>query len=252
MNDLIKLFLYYDPEDPKAQEEVDQIIPRINTLLKENGWEHTGFRNMYRPVKGTDCDETFCRAEEAVKNARWLMKYNPFFEVSTRTNICSLEEIVIRGMSPVSQEKMDRYREYSDQKGRFAHGIVVDENHVLRDGYTTYLIAKENGKRPDIMRVSSTQKFCKIVYGRHVRKTDNGYETTCQKQYAWRCGIREAVIPGDILLADTKMGKRLICAGRIFYAAGDHDCGMYRAVIRHTGRFMQPSDSTTGSMTNEV
>lgn len=48
--------------------------------------------------------------------------------------------------------KMDRKRYYYKVNGEFESRIILNKDFVLKDGYTTYLLAKEFGiKKIDIM-----------------------------------------------------------------------------------------------------
>ena len=209
----------------------------MDKLLLKNGWEYTGFRNMYRPVQGTENDETWHKAEMAVLEDEKLKKYKPYFVFGVMTSHCGLSEVVIKGMSPVTEEKLKAYEEYYDRKKTFAHGIVVDENNILRDGYATYLIAKEKNASPAIMCARSTQPIRKIVSGVHVRETEDGFEDKRDNRiYTWYYDLRDAVLPGDILCVRTKYGKSLIRVDKISYVAGEYSCrNLHKDVRRHTG-----------------
>ena len=236
MIDMLNTYLQFDQDDPAAAEDVEKCIKKIDKLLLENGWEYTGFRNVYRPVQGTENDETWHKAERAVLKDEDLKKYKPYFRLGVMTSFCGLSEVVIKGMSPVKENKLKTYEEYYDRKHTFAHGIVVDENNVLRDGYATYLIAKEKSAIPEIMCARSTQPIRKIVQGVHVRKTEDGFEDKSCRIYAWYYDLREAVVPGDILCVRTKYGRDLIRVYRIFYAAGAYSCRKrHKKVCCHTG-----------------
>lgn len=235
MHDTMFVYLQLDNSHSDISADVEQKIRMIDELLKEHGWQYTGFRNMYKPLSGTDPDETFHKAEHAVLDAEWLKQYKPYLLVGVQTNICSLNEIVIRDMSPVSEEKMQKYKEYYVRKKQYAHGIVVDENNVLRDGYTTYLLAKDGGVSPDIMRVRNSQVFRKVVYGRHVHRVKGGFEVLGAKVYAWYYNRKEAVVPGDILCVNTTKGIGYMRVEGIRYAAGPQECARHKTVRRHTG-----------------
>lgn len=46
-----------------------------------------------------------------------------------------------------SKEKMFEKIEYFMLNGKFKEKIILDKNNVLVDGYTTYLLAKQSGKK---------------------------------------------------------------------------------------------------------
>lgn len=218
---------------PPAAKEYESVLPKVDELMLECGWEYSGFRNMYLPVEGTDCDETWSRVRDELKNAEWLKKYEPFLNLGTLNNACSLSDIVIKDMSPVSQKKMTKYSEYYDKTKSYAHGIIVDENNVLKDGYTSYLLAQENGKCPDIMKVRSGQVFKKTVRGKILRKTDNGYQEKGKKPYTWYYNLRAAVVPGDILYAKAKNGKVIMRVDEVSYVAGPYLCNIHKNILKH-------------------
>ena len=236
MIDMLNPYLQFDQDDPAVVEDVEKCIKKIDKLLLENGWEYAGFGNVYCPVKGTENDETWHKAENAVLKDEELKKYKPYFGLGTLTSFCGLSEVVVQGMTPVSDKKLKAYEEYYDRKKTFAHGIVVDENNVLRDGYATYLIAKKKNVSPEIMCARSTQPVRKVVQGIHIRKTEDGFEDKSDRIYAWYYDLREAVVPGDILCVGTKNGKGLIRVYRIFYAAGVYSCRkrLKKSVSSHT------------------
>ena len=234
MYDVMFAYLNFDPDDKAVVEEIDRVLLKMDELLKEHSWEYTGFRNMYRPVEGTDPDETYHDAESAVLNAEWLKPYNPRFWCGMLTNACDIEKIIVVDERPVPEEKIKRYSDYYDCKKEYAHDIIVDENKVLRDGYTTYLLSKGNGRRANIVMVRSGQIFKKAVRGRFVNRIENGFKDTDERD-VWYYELAPAVIPGDILRVDTDGGVREICVEKIFYLAGSYECGIHKNVIEHTG-----------------
>ena len=143
MNDVLYLCFDMESKDRETVHAIEKLLPDADALLEKTGWEYTGFQNMYRPVKGTDPDDTYDDAIRAIRDADWLKDYKPHFRIGTLTNACDLGEIVIQGEEPLDEEKLHRYREYYEKERSFAHGIIVDEENVLMDGYMTYLIARE-------------------------------------------------------------------------------------------------------------
>ncbi len=237
MIDVLYPYLCFDQNDPEVRADVDECIKILDKIMLENGWEYTGVHNMYRPVKGTDNEDTWHKAEKAVIGDERLRKYKPYFIHGIWENFCDLDEIIVDGMAPVKEEKMKRYEEFYDRHHSFAHGIVVDENKKLRTGYTTYLIAKEKNARPKVMWANSKHPIRKLVHGRHVTKKGDGSKVAGSKIYTWYCDICDAVVPGDILCVRTKYGKCLMRVEEITYAAGNYDCNQYRRkVCFHTGK----------------
>ena len=237
MIDVLYPYLCFDQNDPVVCADVDDCIKILDDIMLENGWEYAGVHNMYRPVKGTDNEDTWHKAEKAVIRNEQLRKYNPYFMYGIWENYCGLDEVIIEGMSPVKEEKMKRYEEFYDMHRSFAHGIVVDENKRLRSGYTTYLIAKEINARPNIMWAKSKSPIRKLVHGRHVTKKKGSLKVSSRKIYTWYCDIWDAVVPGDILCVRTKNGKCLMRVEKISFAAGNYDCNKpRRKVCFHTGK----------------
>lgn len=235
MNDILYLYLNFDESNEAELSTVEKLLPKADQLLKAHGWEYTGFRNMYRPVSGTDPDDTYYDAEKAIEKAEWLKPYKPYVVTGTRTNACNLDEVVIGDERPVRLEKLRRYADYYDKEKRYAHGIIVDENNVLIDGYTTYVLAKEGRMRPDIMRIKNGQLHRKVVCGKHIVRAGEGFQEAGKKPYAWYYDHGPAVVPGDILLVRTHRGKRLMRVDRIYYVSGRHACRRHRRVFEHTG-----------------
>lgn len=112
---------------------------------------------------------------------------------------------------------------------------IVDEENVLMDGYTTWLLTKNGGKRPDIMVVRRGQIFIKVVTGMHVMKVGDDFKETGNRSYSWYYNRRDAVVPGDILSVRTRQGLRYMRVDRIWYVAGPYDCRVFRTVRSHTG-----------------
>ena len=60
--------------------------------------------------------------------------------------IVRLENIKIKkDFSEPKEGKMKERRNYFNKYGYFKSPIILDKNNTLLDGYTTYLLAKENG-----------------------------------------------------------------------------------------------------------
>lgn len=222
MNDVIYLYFDYDPKDRKAQDAIEKLLPDVDALLEQKGWEYTGFQNMYRPVKGTDPDDTFDAAEKAIIDADWLKEYKPFFMVGMLTNACDLDEIIIQGEEPLDEEKFRRYREYYEKTKEYPHGIIVDENHVLMDGYMIYLIAKEEKHRPNILQVRRGQRFRKVVGGKYIGGDG--------QWHGWFYDRGPAVVPGDVIPVPEEDGVKQMLVEKVFYVAGKHDCEKYKAI----------------------
>ena len=234
MNDIMYLYFDFDQKDQQAVDAIEKLLPGVDALLKDKGWEYTGFQNMYRPVKGTDPDETFDAAMKAVEEADYLKGYKPFFKVGMLTNACGLEEIIIQYEEPLDEEKLRRYREYYEETKQYAHGIIVDENHVLMDGYMTYLIAKGETYPPQIVQVRRGQQFRKAVGGKYI----GGDE----QRHGWYYDHGPAVVPGDVIAVPENEGVMQMLVERVFYVAGKHDCEKYKAITESEPHEKQERD----------
>ena len=135
--------------------------------------------------------------------------------------------------TPPSEEKMERYENYFRRTGAFAHAIVVDEKNVVKDGYVTYLLAKRFHLIPEVVEVKAEESFYKVVQGFHVRFEDGAYVSCSEMKYIWIYDKKSPVVPGDILIVDTRYGDALICVSEIFYLTGKAESSSHKKVKRH-------------------
>ena len=158
--------------------------------------------------------------------------------IDTLTNACSMDEIRTDRMSDPSPEKIWYYEQYYQKTKKLPHGIVVDEDRQLRDGYISYLLAKKYNIRADICEMVSGQPLRKIVGGMHVKFSDGKWRKTGRKRYIWIYTLKSPVVPGDILMVNTKKGKAFICVDKIDYAAGKF-CSKYKKVRKHLNTHLE-------------
>ena len=59
------------------------------------------------------------------------------------------------------------------------------------------------------------QPLRKIVKGRHVVLSNGKWKKKSNKRYIWIYTLKKPVVPGDILLVNTKKGRAYICVDRI-------------------------------------
>lgn len=227
MKDCIEVV--FDYQDINYSECMD-VQQKLKSILLPAGWRYTGIFNVFSPIEPDMGDEFYNKAVKAIESCKWLRKYSPRVNVWTVLNACRLNEIRIVNMTYPSPEKINKYRKYFKENHKLAHAIVVDENNYLRDGYTSYIIANEEGYIPNIIRVHSNQPIRKSVIGRHVQFDGEAFPFVSQKAYRWYCKLSEAVVPGDILLVNTALGKRLMKVERIDLAVGDEECHRDRCV----------------------
>ncbi len=221
------VFIYFDAVTDST--ELSEIFVKLDSLLLEIGWKYSGIHNMYIPLAGKSSDIIYDDLVENVNRTEWLKRLKPRIEAFSLTNYCGLRDIKVGNMAYPKIDKLKRYRDYYKKCHKFAHGIVVDENNKLRDGYTTYIIANEEGAKADVLCIDSSVKYKKIVSGKHVVFDGEKYEQCSDKVYSWRYELKEPVVPGDILLANTRKGKRFIKVEGISYASGKK-CFSYNSI----------------------
>lgn len=240
MNESLSVYLDLDVEK-WGQNEV--LIRRIDRLLLTVGMKYAGFLNMYIPVEKQKRDQIVFRAEELLRETDWLKDVLAFTLVGTCTNVCPIGEIRTDGMSHPSPEKLWYYEQYYQKTKRLPHAVVVDEEKQLRDGYISYLLAKKYDAHVDICGMVSGQPLKKIVKGEHVRFSDGKWRRKSDAWYIWIYELKEPVVPGDILLVNTKTGADFICLERIEYAAGHAFCSKYKTVRKHMKMHMEEEDT---------
>ncbi len=167
---------------------------------------------------------------DLLKIIRKLKNCNPGLRVLIRTSACEIKDIHVGKMTFPGVEKLKKYREYYEKEHKFAHAIVVDENNYIRDGYTTYIIANELGVKAEVVRVDSSIPHKKVVIGRHVTFDGENYCINSSMAYRWFCKVDEAVVPGDILLANTQFGKRYMIVEKIDYVVGEYACSRDKSI----------------------
>jgi hypothetical protein len=231
MKDTLSVILDAEKEDRYS---IYPIILRIDRVLLEHGWKYSGIMNMYIPNEGVDGDESFYTASDAIMNDEIIKNYNPSVFVGTNTNACELESINVSGMSAVSVPKFTRYYKYYKQNKEYVHEIVVDENNNIRAGFTTYLIAKETGDNPNIIRVRSNQPIKKVVSGQHIIIKDGIFRGKKKKTYIWEYTLDTPVIPGDVLEVITEKGSDYMVVDKVAFVAGESDCNKYKKVLSNT------------------
>ena len=230
MNEAMAVFLNLDE---RKSEENEDLIRRIDGLLLNVGIEYTGALNMYRPSEQADRDGAVFAACRALKETDWLKEALAYTSVMNRTDVCPIEKIQPDSMTKPSAAKLKYYEDYYQASGSLAHGIVVDENGMLRDGYFSYILARKYGLRPDIYEAFAKQPLVKVVRGRHVRRDEDTWKIKSNKCYSWNYTLRAPVVPGDILKAHTKKGHAFICVDRIDYVTGKEFCEEHRKIGKH-------------------
>lgn len=78
----------------------------------------------------------------------------------------------------------------------------------------------------------------------HVEFSGGKWRKKSDKRYIWIYSLREPVVPGDILMANTKTGADFICVHRIEYTAGREFCSKYAKIRQHMNTNMEEGEST--------
>lgn len=94
----------------------------------------------------------------------------------------------------------------------------------------------------DICEMVSGQPLRKIIIGSHVKFSDGKWRKKSRKRYIWSYMLKAPVVPGDILMVNTKTGKAFICVNKIEYAAGKF-CSKYKKVRKHLNIRMEEEDT---------
>lgn len=229
MNETISISLDFAPND----RNINAFINRMDEVIAAEGWTYSGFRNMYVPVNDSTRDETVFRVTEALKHTDWLKPYKPQVHIFNMIDLITLKDIDVSGMSAPSQIKLQKYEDYYHLTKSFAHPIIVDEHGRIRSGYISYLLAWKYSAHVDILTTWRNQPVKKLVIGKHVHWDGAKYTDKGQNYYRWIYDLREAVVPGDILLVHTRKGPDYMRVSRIEYITGTTACSRHRKVIRH-------------------
>lgn len=235
MNEGLTIFLNLDEED---LDENEVLIGRIDELLQKCGMVYTGVRNIYKPIEVKDRDRAVFEACRALNAASWLKGKLAYIPILNQIDVCSMEKIRLDQMTEPSAAKLEYYEKYYQKSHTLAHGIVIDECGQLRDGYTSYIIAKKYGIRPDIYEAFAKQPLRKIVKGQHILRDGDTWKVKNDKIYIWNYTLKSPVVPGDILKVQTKKGQKFICVRKIEYVTGKEFCREHRNVIKHMGEFL--------------
>ena len=235
MNETLSVFLNLDLAKGMENEE---LLSQIDRLLSSAGMDYCAM-NLYVPRDMQKRDQTVFRAQKLLRNTEWLKGILAYTLIGTLSNACPIEEIRTDAMANPSPEKLWYYEDYWKKTHRFPHAVVVDEGKQLRDGYISYLLAKKYHVDADVCEMVSGQPLRKIVKGSHVEFSDGKWRKKSKKRYIWIYTLREPVVPGDILLADTKTGADFMCVDRIEYTAGYGFCSKYKKIRKHLNMKME-------------
>lgn len=146
-----------------------------------------------------------------------------------------LESVDVSHMMEPAEWKYRYYEQYYFKTGRLPFGILVDENRVLRDGYISYLLWRTYGVEPEAWQLHSSCASMKTVVGRKAIRHGGRFYFREPERNAWLYDLDAPVVPGDVLIADSKGGYAFIGVEEVRYAAGGPFAGQYRRARKHTG-----------------
>lgn len=234
MNEMFAVILDFKPDDL----EIEEVINRMDEVIEKEGWKYMGFMNLYSPVDQSTRDETIHNVRRALEHTKWLKPYNPRVLVGNWGDSMKAEDIDVSGMTAPSKIKLKRYEDYYNLTKSLAHSIIVDEQGRIRDGYISYLLAWKYSANVNILSTWSSQPVKKIVIGKHVEWDGEKCYEKSGKYYCWIYDLKEAVIPGDILLVHTSKGLAHMQVSRINYITGSTLCSKYRKVKRNETAYL--------------
>lgn len=152
------------------------------------------------------------------------------------TSILNLDKINVSGMNMPRPEKLKYYERYFLEEGRFANAVVVDETWKIRAGYVTYLLAKRYGVRPRILQIRASSPLVKAVKGRYVHFRDGNWSHAGAREGLWKYGLKEPVVPGDILRVETARGTACIRVESLEYVEESENGAEIGNVLKHVRR----------------
>lgn len=233
MNDMIQVYFDYDVNNFREKTEIEKKIQYLDELVEKHGWKYSGVTNVYIPIIRETREETVGKVIEAITSDEQLKKYSPKIMSGALTNVCEMEEIDVQHMTKPRGLKYSRYERYYLENKELVHGIIVDETKKIRDGYISYLLAKKYGCKVDIIEVPKESAVSKMVIGHHVEydKERNTYIVKTNKRYAWIYNLKEAVVVGDVLLAQTSKGHAYMRVEKIINIAGKVAISKYKKII---------------------
>lgn len=241
MNDTLAVYLNLDME--KGWEN-ELLIQKIDRLLLTAGMKYSGIRNLYVPMDKKNRDEAVFQAEKLLRAADWLKDILAYTLVGTVTDACPFEEIRTDAMANPSPAKLWYYEQYYQRTKNLPHAVVVDEDRQLRDGYISYLLAEKYKVYVEVYETVSGQPLRKTVRGRHVEFIDGKWRIKSEKRYIWIYTLKAPVVPGDILLVNTKRGVELMCVDRVDYITGQGFCSKYKKARKHMNMCMEEGEET--------
>ncbi len=233
MNDMIMVYLDYDADNVEEMRGVENEIQYLDQLVEKHGWKYSGMMNVYIPIVKETREETVGKVIDAITSDERLKKYSPKVMCNTLTNVCQLKEIDVLNMTEPRDSKYSRYERYYLENKELVHGIIIDENRKMRDGYISYLLAKEYGCKVDIMEVPNDSPVFKLVIGHHVEyeEEQRTYIAKSDELYSWIYNLEEAVVVGDVLIVQTDKGQAYMQVDKIINTAGKDVINIHKKAI---------------------
>lgn len=243
MNEMMKVYL--DLEG-KTRYERKRIIQRMDSFLLEYGVKYGGESNLYVPMVARERDDVLYTAGKALAECEWLKGLHAHIRILDKTEVCRLDEVQIQHMTEPSKARYVYYERYYMETGKLPHGILVDENRFLKEGYVAYLLARRYGAKADIREVLAIQPYRKSVTGRHVSRTGGGFRCHGMRRYTWIYDLREPVVPGDVLMVETDGKSQFMCVDSVGYLTGRGPCGEHKRTKEHMHRRMRNTEEAYG------
>ncbi len=170
MNETV--YIYLKLENVKAAEQ-EKLLNKMDDMLLSVGLKYSGFHNMYIPQDQKRRDDIVFDAIHKLETCDWLKGIYDYVLTGNKCFNKGLDAIDCTQMAWPKASKMAYYEEYYLKTNKLPHGILVDENDCLADGYVSYLLAQKYKLRQNIVdgleiyRVESDVPYKKIVAGRH-------------------------------------------------------------------------------------
>lgn len=146
-----------------------------------------------------------------------------------------LESVDVSLMMEPAEWKYRYYEQYYFKTGRLPFGILVDENRVLRDGYISYLLWRTYSVEPEAWTLHSSCVSMKTVVGRKAIRHGGRFYFRESERNARLYDLDAPVVPGDVVIADSKGGYVFVGVEEVRYVAGGPSMGQYRRARKHTG-----------------
>lgn len=190
---------------PTAEDIAIDTLNKIYELVEHDGYTdidyfvyELDFGKSWEPGMITDIDGSDVDMSSIEKFVDYLEK-----EGEWNSMYVDINEIVIPDWfkeSTPSQKKYDeKLKTYLDSDKRYYKAPIVDKKNVLKDGYVTYLVLKDQGAQNIWVKSPKDNEEPKTyVFGKHLNSNDT-------KEYVWRLSNSVANRIGNITEGMTLM-----------------------------------------------